>query len=259
MRRRCVQANELWTPVARLSARGCGVAGTGRRQNSLRKELPRSVIVPTGHGQKTLDDRVSLNVTRCPGIPSHPQVYQGAFRSRCCIFPNCCNMRGAGKLRHKIFWACFASQSSFRRRQPFGVEESVERRELSGVELPGQIRPRLNSRMGYFFGVDGVDPKKVSLILLHRSTLCQTNWPPRHWFIFHKACGANDLERLAGTLSSHSSPRRRSPRPTFLACTPKKSPFLSAPKKPKKSEEARGKSDPSPPAPLPQGARGERS
>jgi hypothetical protein len=159
-------------------------------------------------------------------------------------------MRGAGKLRHKIFWAYFASQSSFRRRRALRGRGG---RGKEGVEPRGVARPDPASSQltdGYFFGVD---PKKVSLILLHPSTLCQATWLPQTRFFFHKGCWAKDLEKLAGTLSSHSSPRRRSPRPTFLATTPKKPPFFSAPKKPKKSGEGRVKGDPSPPAPSPQG------
>jgi hypothetical protein len=107
----------------------------------------------------------------------------------------------------------------------------VERRvEPHGIAPPGP--PPLHSLMGGFFGVV---PKKVRLILLHRSALCQTTWTPHRRPFFHKRRRANDLGESSRTLDSVLRPPTLCHRPTFFASTQKKSPFFSAPKKPKKS------------------------
>src|SRR5580658_9279530 len=85
--------------------------------------------------------------------------------------------------------------------------------------------------MSDFFGVD---PKKVPLFLLRRSTFCQTTWPPHPRPLSRKGRGEKDLDESAGTPGSISRPPALCPRPTFFAPTPKKSPFL-APQKSQKS------------------------
>jgi hypothetical protein len=81
----------------------------------------------------------------------------------------------------------------------------------------------------------GLDPKKLPPFLLGRSALCPTRRPPHPGPLSRKGRGVKDLREAVGT---QEFIRRSCPTTgagTFFWWTQKKSPFFSAPKKPKKS------------------------
>src|ERR1700677_5188663 len=89
--------------------------------------------------------------------------------------------------------------------------------------------------MGDFFGVD---PKKVPIILLHRSTLCQTTWPPHPPAPLPQGASGEGLRRSQREYLTPSVASRRSGLVRLFLPPPQKSlPFFSAPKKPKKCTE----------------------
>jgi hypothetical protein len=107
-------------------------------------------------------------------------------------------MRGEGKLRHKVFWMYFASQSSLKKRMSlFGL--------------------------GDFFGAH---PKKLPPFLLDRSALLRRPGPPHPRPLFRKARGVKDLEEAAAKAQLHLSPRNRPPSADFFWVDPKKVPLF---------------------------------
>jgi hypothetical protein len=107
-------------------------------------------------------------------------------------------------------------------------KQNVEK-ELSQVD---RILSPLHVNEGDFFWVD---PKKVATFLLDPFALLPTPWAPHPRPLSRKGRRVKDLEGPAAMLdSSLPSSHLRAP-PTFFRWSPKKSPFFSAPKKPKKS------------------------
>src|ERR1700677_4599246 len=81
--------------------------------------------------------------------------------------------------------------------------------------------------MGDFFGVD---PKKVPIILLHRSTLCQTTWPPHPPAPLPQGASGEGLRRSQREYLTPSVASRRSGLVRLFLPPPQKSlPFFSAP------------------------------
>ena len=81
----------------------------------------------------------------------------------------------------------------------------------------------------------GVQAKKVAVLSATASALFSTARPPHSRPLSRKGRGVKDLGKFAVTLSSGFARTASVRRPTFFASTQKKSPFFSAPKKPKKS------------------------
>ena len=147
-------------------------------------------------------------------------VYRGVLESRAKIFSVCCNIRGAGRLRQKIFQACFATQSS---KHPW--------REIGDVRAGRFLRARNGGGPTLFWGGPKKSPRSGSPL----GSLWLTTWPPHPRPVSRKGRGEQDLGESAGTDDSNSRAGALCPRPTFFGWSPKNSPFFSAPKKPKKS------------------------
>jgi hypothetical protein len=81
----------------------------------------------------------------------------------------------------------------------------------------------------------GVDPKKVPPFCFAPGPCSRASRPPHPRPLSRKGREENDLGESAAMVNFILSASRLGSRPTFFASTPKKSPFFSAPKKPKKS------------------------
>jgi hypothetical protein len=154
-------------------------------------------------------------------------VYRGVLESRAKIFSVCCNIRGAGKLRQKIFQVCFATQSGKHAGRERGAGRPFLPRHGGG---PTFFAPPWG-RADLFWG----GPKKSPRSWLRCSALCPTSWHAHPRPLSRKWRGVNELEVPMATLDLTSWAQARRRGPTFFGWTPKKSPFFSAPKKPKKS------------------------
>jgi hypothetical protein len=128
-------------------------------------------------------------------------------------------------LRNKIFGRDFVPQSC----ESFGLKNRSGKKSCCQVD---RVRSPLHGNEGDFFGAR---PKKVPPFLLRRFALLPTPWPLTARHLSRKGRGVKDLGQPAAMLDSslRLSPLRGPP--TFFGWTPKKSPFFSAPKKPKKS------------------------
>ncbi len=157
-------------------------------------------------------------------------VYRGVLESRAKIFSVCCNIRGARKLRQKIFYACFATQSS---KHPG--------REIGDVRAGRFLRARHGGRADFcglamragrpfFWGGPKKSPRSASPL----GSLWLTTWPPHPRPVSRKGRGEQDLGESAGTDDSNSRAGALCPRPTFFGWSPKNSPFFQRPKKAKK-------------------------
>ena len=141
-------------------------------------------------------------------------------------------MRGAAKLRRKILWACFASQSSIKKVAE--IQPDFFSSPSSRMVPRGLRRTKWQSTTWLPFWLFlGWTPKKSPWFSAPLRPLPSTG-TPHPWPLGRKGRGEKDLEESAGKLDSIRRPLALCCHPTFFGWTPKKSPFL-APQKSQKS------------------------